>query len=110
MILLYLKGNENVFKIFLYITKFIIIILLQNEQLKDLNNLRQRVDDLQKEKSESTNTIKKLNCSVIKVVNEKHDVEITMEIQKKKFEKRESELLTLIQVSNNFQPPVDICY
>lgn len=89
--------------------------MLQNEQLKDLSNLRKTVDDLQKEKSESSNTIEKLNCSVKKVLNEKRDIEITMEIQKEKFEKRETELLTLIQVSNPLFPttsrylPLIIC-
>lgn len=74
--------------------------MLQNEQLKDLSNLRKKIDDLQNEKNESAKIIEKLKCSVKLVENEKRDVEITMEIQKQKFEKREAELLTSIQVSN----------
>ncbi|VVC36089.1 Hypothetical protein CINCED_3A007241 [Cinara cedri] len=68
-----------------------------NEQLKDLSNLRKKIDDLQNEKNESAKIIEKLKSSVKLIENEKRDVEITMEIQKQKFEKREAELLTSIQ-------------
>lgn len=54
------------------------IILLQNEQLKDLSNLRKQVNILQIEKNESEKMIEK---------------------QKINFEKRENELLAIIQVN-----------
>lgn len=43
--------------------------------------------------------IETLKCSVTLVENEKRDIEVIMEMQKCKYEKRESELLTTIQVS-----------
>lgn len=39
-----------------------------------------------------------LKCSVQLVENEKRDIEVIMEMQKHKHEKRESELLITIQV------------
>lgn len=84
-----------------YYILFIIIFLLQNEQLKDLSNLRKRVDDLLVEKNKSAKEIEKLKCSIQLIQNEKRDVEVTMVMQKDKYEKRETELLVTIQVSTS---------
>jgi hypothetical protein len=89
-------SNKNVYMIILFIFVFII---LQNEQLKNLSILTKKVDDLQIEKNESAELIKKLQCSIKLIENEKRDVEVVMEMQKNKYEKREIELLGTIQVS-----------
>uniref|UniRef100_A0A2S2QFF0 Centromere-associated protein E n=1 Tax=Sipha flava TaxID=143950 RepID=A0A2S2QFF0_9HEMI len=68
-----------------------------NEQLKNLSILTKKVDDLQIEKNESAELIKKLQCSIKLIENEKRDVEVVMEMQKNKYEKREIELLGTIQ-------------
>lgn len=73
--------------------------MFQNEQLKDLSCLKKQVDELQNEKCESAKLIEKLKRSVQLIENEKRDVEVSMEIQKNKYEKRETELLTTIEVS-----------
>lgn len=78
---------------------FIIIILLQNEQLKELGNLRKCVDDLLIEKNESAKQIEKMKCSIQLIENEKRDIEVIMVMQKDKYEKRETELLATIRVS-----------
>jgi len=54
---------------------------------------------MQLEKNESTKIIEKLKCSIQLIENEKRDVEIIMEMQKSKFDTRESELLAIIQVN-----------
>lgn len=72
---------------------------MQTEQLKDLNNLRTQVENLEVEKNESAKMIEQLKNSVKVIENEKRDIEVTIEVQKKKFDKRETELLATIQVS-----------
>jgi len=74
------------------------IIFVQSEQLKDLDNLRKQVEDLQGEKNELAKVIEKLKHSKDCFENEKRDIIVTMEMQNNKFETRENELLTTIQV------------
>ncbi|XP_060879047.1 kinesin-related protein 4-like isoform X2 [Metopolophium dirhodum] len=68
-----------------------------NEQLKDLSNLRKQVENLQTEKNESEKMIDKLKYSIQVVEHEKRDIEVIMEVQKNKYDKREMELLATIQ-------------
>lgn len=75
------------------------IIMLQNEQLKDLSNLRKQVDNLQIKNDESEKIIENLKYAVQVVESEKLDIEFIIEEQRKKFEKRENELLATIQVN-----------
>jgi len=86
----------NYFPFFFYL---IIIISFQNEQLKDLSNLRKQVENLQTEKNESEKMIDKLKNSIQVVEHEKRDIEVIMEVQKNKYDKREMELLATIQVN-----------
>lgn len=65
-----------------------------------MGNLRKQVEDLQNEKNESAKIIEKLRRSVQQVENEKRDIEVVMEMQKNKYETRETELLITIQVSS----------
>lgn len=74
-------------------------LIFQNEQLKDLSCLKKQVDELQNDKNESAKLIEKLKRSVQRIENEKRDMEVSLEIQKNKYELRETELLTTIQVS-----------
>ncbi|XP_025194388.1 sporulation-specific protein 15-like, partial [Melanaphis sacchari] len=68
-----------------------------NEQLKDLSNLRKQVDNLKIEKNEYEKMIEKLKYSVQVIENEKYDIEVIIEEQRINFEKRENELLAIIQ-------------
>ncbi|XP_050443321.1 kinesin-related protein 4-like [Adelges cooleyi] len=68
-----------------------------NEQLKDLNNLKKQVEELQIAKNASSEVIEKLKLSINRIENEKRDVEVIAEMQKEKYEKREKELLISIQ-------------
>ncbi|KAL4112921.1 hypothetical protein QTP88_016636 [Uroleucon formosanum] len=68
-----------------------------NEQLKDLSNLRKQVDNLQIKNDESEKIIENLKYAVQVVESEKLDIEFIIEEQRKKFEKRENELLATIQ-------------
>lgn len=65
--------------------------------------LRKQVEDLQNEKNESTKIIEKLRRSVQLIENEKRDIEVVMEMQKNKYDTRETELLITIQVSKPFR-------
>lgn len=60
--------------------------------------MKKQVDKLHNEKNESAQLIEKLKKSVQFIENEKRDVEVSMEIQKNMYEKRENELLATIQV------------
>ncbi|XP_026813980.1 uncharacterized protein PFB0145c-like [Rhopalosiphum maidis] len=68
-----------------------------NEQLKELSNLKKQVDNLQIEKNEFEKMIEKLKYSVQVVEKKKYDIEIINEEQRINFEKRENELLAIIQ-------------
>lgn len=70
------------------------IIVLQNKQLKDFSYLKTQIDNLQIEKNESKKIIENLKY-------EKSDIEIRIEEQNNKFEKRENELLAKIQVNTS---------
>ncbi|XP_050523347.1 putative leucine-rich repeat-containing protein DDB_G0290503 isoform X2 [Daktulosphaira vitifoliae] len=68
-----------------------------NEQLKDLKNLKKQIEELQAERDASSEIIEKLRISVTRIENEKRDIEVVAEVQKEKYENREKELLNIIK-------------